>query len=66
METLELLASGDSAEIALARHGRNFEAIQFNATERLPERARMAFRLGVDEFNGLAKTGIYGETREAA
>lgn len=64
--TSELLASGDRLEIALARHGRNFEAIQFNTTERLPEWARMAFRLGVDEFNGLAKAGIFVEAREAA
>ena len=53
-------------KIALVRDGRNFEAIQFNATERLPERARVAFRLGVDEFNGLAKAGIYVEAWEAA
>ncbi len=53
-------------KLALVRDGRNFEAIQFNATERLPERARVAFRLGVDEFNGLAKAGIYVEAWEAA
>jgi single-stranded-DNA-specific exonuclease len=53
-------------KLALRRGAQTLEAIQFNATERLPERALIAFRLGIDEFNGLASPGIYVEAWEAA
>ena len=53
-------------KLNLKRGTHAFEAIQFNATERLPESARVAFRLGVDEFNGLARAGVYVEAWEAA
>ena len=52
-------------KLELVRGGQRIEAIQFNATERLPQRARVAFRLGVDEFNGVARAGVYVEAWEA-
>ncbi len=48
----------------LAQEGRSVEAIQFNATARLPDAARIAFRLGIEEFNGLSRPGIYVEAWE--
>ena len=53
-------------KLKLEKEGRTFEAIQFNSTETLPPRAKVAFRLGVDEFNGLAREGLYVEAWEAA
>jgi len=53
-------------KLRLEKEGRGFDAIQFNATESLPPRARVAFRLGVDEYNGLAREGLYVEAWEAA
>jgi single-stranded-DNA-specific exonuclease len=53
-------------KLALKGGGRDVEAIQFNATERLPPRARIAFRLGQDEWNGMARAGVYVEAWEAA
>ncbi|HEX4327772.1 MAG TPA: single-stranded-DNA-specific exonuclease RecJ [Burkholderiales bacterium] len=52
-------------KLRLEKEGRSFDAIQFNSTETLPARARVAFRLGVDEFNGLAREGLYVEAWEA-
>jgi single-stranded-DNA-specific exonuclease len=53
-------------KVKLEKEGRTFDAIQFNSTEPLPARAKVAFRLGVDEFNGLAREGVYVEAWEAA
>jgi single-stranded-DNA-specific exonuclease len=53
-------------KLNLKRGTHAFEAIQFNATERLPESARVAFRMGVDEFNGMARAGVYVEAWEPA
>ena len=53
-------------KLRLEKEGRSFDAIQFNATESLPARAKVAFRLGVDEFNGLAREGLYVEAWEPA
>lgn len=53
-------------KLNLKRGAHTFEAIQFNATERLPESARVAFRMGVDEFNGMARAGVYVEAWEPA
>ena len=52
-------------KLALQRDGRKFDAIQFNATGNLPPKARIAFRVGIDEFNGMAKPGMYVEAWEA-
>ncbi len=51
-------------KLALVRDGRKFDAIQFNATDPLPPRARIAFRTGIDEFNGQSKPAMYVEAWE--
>ena len=53
-------------KLALARDGRKFDAIQFNATDPLPPKARIAFRTGIDEFNGQSKPAMYVEAWEPA
>ena len=52
-------------KLSLLLGNRPIDAIQFNATAKLPARARIAFRLGVDEYNGVAKAGVYVEAWEA-
>ncbi len=53
-------------KLSLSKQGQTFDAIQFNAIDQLPARARIAFRLGIDEFNGRARTAMYVEAWEAA
>ena len=53
-------------KLALTRDGRKFDAIQFNATVPLPPKARIAFRTGIDEFNGQFKPAMYVEAWEPA
>ena len=40
-------------KLRLAKDGRRFEAMRFGALEPLPEKVRAAYRLAVNEFNGL-------------
>jgi single-stranded-DNA-specific exonuclease len=40
-------------KLVLAKEGRRYEAMRFGALEPLPERVRAAYRLAVNEFNGL-------------
>jgi single-stranded-DNA-specific exonuclease len=40
-------------KLRLAKDGRRYEAMRFGALEPLPEKVRAAYRLGVNEFNGL-------------
>jgi single-stranded-DNA-specific exonuclease len=40
-------------KLLLARDGRRYEAMRFGALEPLPGRVRAAYRLGVNDFNGL-------------
>jgi single-stranded-DNA-specific exonuclease len=40
-------------KLRLVKNGRRFEAMRFGALEPLPASARLAYRLGVNEFNGL-------------
>ena len=53
-------------KLKLEKEGRSYNAIQFNSTETLPASVRIAYRLGLDEFNGMARAGIYVEAWEAA
>ena len=62
--TSQRLVKEKHLKLALMRDGRKYEAIQFNATDSLPPKARIAFRVGIDEFNGLAKPGMYVEAWE--
>ena len=40
-------------KLRLAKDGRRYEAMRFGALEPLPARVRAAYRLAVNEFNGL-------------
>jgi single-stranded-DNA-specific exonuclease len=40
-------------KLRLAKDGRRYEAMRFGALDPLPERVRAAYRLSVNEFNGL-------------
>ena len=64
--TSQRLVKDKHVKLALTKGGKKYDAIQFNATDPVPPRARIAFRLGVDEFNGMAKVGLYVEAWEAA
>ena len=64
--TSQRLVKDKHVKLALTKGGQKYDAIQFNATEPVPPRARIAFRLGVDEFNGIAKVGLYVEAWEPA
>ena len=60
------LISDKHLKLRIEKGGQSYDAIQFNATAALPASARIAFRLGVDEYNGLARAGLYVEAWEAA
>jgi single-stranded-DNA-specific exonuclease len=40
-------------KLRLSKNGRSFEAMRFGALDALPQTARVAYRLSVNEFNGL-------------
>jgi single-stranded-DNA-specific exonuclease len=40
-------------KLRLAKDGRRYEAMRFGALDPLPEKVRAAYRLAVNEFNGL-------------
>lgn len=62
--TSQRLIKDRHLKMRLEKEGRGFDAIQFNSTDTLPARAKVAFRLGVDEFNGLAREGLFVEAWE--
>ncbi len=64
--TAQRLIKDKHLKLRLEKEGRSFEAMHFNATAQLPARARIAFRLGIDEFNGNAREGLYVEAWEPA
>ena len=47
------VVGGRHLKLLLAKDGRRYEAMRFGALEPLPGRVRAAYRLGVNEFNGL-------------
>ncbi|HVP08693.1 MAG TPA: single-stranded-DNA-specific exonuclease RecJ [Burkholderiales bacterium] len=52
-------------KLRLVKDGRRLEAMRFNSLEPLPGRVRAAYRLGVNEFNGLQRPQITIEGVEA-
>ena len=46
--------------------GRRYDAIWFGHTDSLPERARVAFRLDANEYNGVTKVQLLVEHAEPA
>jgi single-stranded-DNA-specific exonuclease len=53
-------------KLRLAKDGRRLEAIRFNSLDALPSRARVAYRLSVNEYNGLKSVQLNVEHVEAA
>jgi len=53
-------------KLRLRKDGRRLEAMRFNSLEPLPSRVRAAYRLGVNEFNGLKRPQITFENVEPA
>ena len=53
-------------KLKLARGGRTVEAMRFNALEPLPSHVRAAYRLSVNEFNGMQTLQLVIEHWEAA
>ena len=53
-------------KLTLRKGAARFEAIQFNFAESVPENVRAAYRLAVNEFNGLASVQLVLEHIEAA
>jgi single-stranded-DNA-specific exonuclease len=51
-------------KLRLLKDGRRMEAMRFNSLEPLPSRVRAAYRLGVNEFNGLKRPQITFENVE--
>jgi single-stranded-DNA-specific exonuclease len=53
-------------KLLLERNGQRFDAIWFGHTAALGERARVAFRLDANEYNGVTKVQLMVEHAEAA
>ena len=53
-------------KLRLVKDGRRMEAMRFNSLEPLPAKVRAAYRLGVNEFNGLKRPQITFENVEPA
>ncbi len=53
-------------KLRLAREGRRIEAIWFNSLQALPARVRAAYRLSVNEYNGMKSVQINLEFAEPA
>jgi single-stranded-DNA-specific exonuclease len=53
-------------KLLLERNGCRYDAIWFGRTEALPERARVAFRLDANEYNGVTKVQLLVEHAEPA
>ena len=52
-------------KLQLEREGRQFDAIWFNHADSLPARARVAYRLDANEFNGRTQVQLMVEFAEA-
>lgn len=53
-------------KLQLEKDGRNFDAIWFGHTDALPARARVAYRLDANEYNGNTKVQLMVEHAEGA
>ncbi|WP_429204871.1 single-stranded-DNA-specific exonuclease RecJ [Massilia sp. UYP11] len=53
-------------KLQLEKNGRRYDAIWFGHADSLPERARVAFRLDANEYNGVTKVQLLVEHAEAA
>ncbi len=53
-------------KLLLERDGRNYDAIWFGHTDALPAKARVAYRLDANEYNGVTRVQLMVEHAEAA
>ncbi|HVL76667.1 MAG TPA: single-stranded-DNA-specific exonuclease RecJ [Noviherbaspirillum sp.] len=53
-------------KLLLEKNGRRYDAIWFNHVDDLPERARVAYRLDANEYNGVTRVQLMVEHAEAA
>jgi len=53
-------------KLLLERNGRRYDAILFGHTDALGDRARVAFRLDANEYNGVTKVQLLVEHAEGA
>jgi single-stranded-DNA-specific exonuclease len=53
-------------KLRLVKNGQRLEAMRFNSLDPLPPRVRAAYRLGVNEFNGLKRPQLTLENTEPA
>jgi single-stranded-DNA-specific exonuclease len=53
-------------KLVLEKNGRKMDAIWFNRVDALPGRARVAFRLDANEYNGVTRVQLMVEHAEAA
>ncbi|CAM9623063.1 unnamed protein product [Phaeothamnion confervicola] len=60
------VVGGKHTKLRLVRDGRGIEAIRFNALESLPPRIRAAYRLSINEYNGLKSVQVNVEHAEPA
>ena len=60
------IVAGKHTKLRLVKDGRRIEAIWFNSLEALPARARTAYRLSINEYNGLKSVQINVVHAEAA
>lgn len=52
-------------KLQLEKDGQQFDAIWFNHADSLPEQARVAYRLDINEYNGVSKVQLMVEHAEA-
>ena len=60
------IVAGKHTKLRMVKDGRRIEAIWFNSLEALPARARTAYRLSINEYNGLKSVQINVVHAEAA
>jgi len=62
----QALVKDKHLKLQLARGGQRFQAIWFNHTDTLPARARLAYRLAADSWNGVVRVQLIVEHAVAA
>ena len=60
------IVGGKHTKLRLVRDGRRLEAIRFNSQAALPSRVRAAYRLSINEYNGLKSVQLNVEAVESA
>jgi single-stranded-DNA-specific exonuclease len=53
-------------KLLLEKNGQRYDAIWFGHADGLPDRVRVAFRLDINEYNGVSKVQLMVEHAEPA